>query len=230
MSLLDGLMAYWKLDESSRYADRADSHGGHTLWQEYGPYVINAVVNNGVSLGPGYLYADDHPDLQPLSSDFTLAFWFQDSGYSDGQVLIQKGDSTYEYRIELEYDSLSGRHYVWGKVSGASARGGYFISYNVWAHIALVIKNGVEITMYHNGSPEQTVTHTGPIAGGLGKLWVGYLYGQGGQGGNFDEIGIWKRALSTAEIQQLVSNGNGLSYPFGEVPAKASPFLMFLGI
>jgi hypothetical protein len=32
--------------------------------------------------------------------------------------------------------------------------------------------------------------------------------------GSVDEFGIWKRALTSAEISSLYNSGNGLKYPF----------------
>ena len=32
--------------------------------------------------------------------------------------------------------------------------------------------------------------------------------------GTIDELGIWNRALTDADVSKLYNNGNGLSYPF----------------
>ena len=59
------------------------------------------------------------------------------------------------------------------------------------------------------------------LAGGLAETQGDCLFtiGAGGSGNGgapveVDEVGLWNRALSDAEITQLYNNGNALAYPF----------------
>ena len=47
--------------------------------------------------------------------------------------------------------------------------------------------------------------------------------------GSIDEMGVWNRILTPTEIGQLYNSGNGLAYPFGEVPIAQTGILIGAG-
>ena len=92
-----------------------------------------------------------------------------------------------------------------------------------WHHLATTFAVNDVVSYYIDG-----VVHASGPAKGLTLhrgVTVGGLYGCGGSKGNpgvtafhygvtgnIDELGIWSRALSTAEVEKLYRDGSGLAF------------------
>lgn len=90
------------------------------------------------------------------------------------------------------------------------------ISTNVWYHLVSTYTSG-NLNIYINGSLDKNyVNPTGNLISVSDGLHIGhedawineYFFGI------IDEIGIWSRALSAAEVAALYNGGAGLAYPF----------------
>ena len=79
------------------------------------------------------------------------------------------------------------------------------LSTNTWYHVAMTY-NGSSLSLYLNGNFDFSIPATGPIywEGGDRKLLIGSAYLPNGSkfNGTIDEVRIYQRALSAAEIQQ----------------------------
>jgi len=87
-------------------------------------------------------------------------------------------------------------------------------------HVAIVL-NGNFVKLYINNNLEnQALVNVGNIAPGEIELFGGRAPGPSDLfSGRMDEVGIWDRALSLNEIDQLYNNGAGLPYSaFGTSP------------
>lgn len=88
-------------------------------------------------------------------------------------------------------------------------------STGTWYHLVMTY-NGTTIEMFKNGSSIGTGTPTLNTATGS-TFTIGHDNGTwagGGSDGRIDELGIWSRVLSGAEITELYNGGAGLAYPF----------------
>jgi len=91
---------------------------------------------------------------------------------------------------------------------------------NTWHHVA-VVYDGYYMTSYVDGVAITTpVAQTGNIVSGSDN----FIFGKYNTGnwfkGRMDEFGIWERALSQAEITNLVNGGTGITWTdiFGTIP------------
>jgi len=75
------------------------------------------------------------------------------------------------------------------------------ISLNQWSHIAAVY-DGSSLKFYVNGTLKATTVNAGSIASSTSPLYIGASAAFGGRGfaGGIDEVTIWNKALSQAEI------------------------------
>ncbi len=241
MSLLDSLVSYWKFDENTT-GNRADSHGPHTLNAVGSPQPDPGILGYAVRVGTStWLYVDDHPDFRLGTSDLTISLWAYTTTPADDVYLVYKGDTNIEFAVRMVKDP-SGYYYYEGLLKDSASmtqplivRSANAWTSGAWRHLVFVIKNGVEIEFYSNATRTAN-SWSGTTSGftSSGKYCVGCRI-SGGYSvdyfpGRIDEMGFWRRALSQSEVSELYNSANALSYPFGEVPAKGAPFLMFLGI
>src|SRR5439155_7110598 len=113
---------------------------------------------------------------------------------------------------------------AYGSPSYSDVGGATAIALNTLTHIA-VVRNGANITFYINGTPDISlnVMDTNPFRSGINSLRIG---GQGRGGvnryidGNIDEVRIYNRALTQAEIQSDMSTPVGT--PTNQAPAVSA--------
>ena len=222
MSLLDGLRAYYKFEETS--GDLIDVHndwdgtliGGVTQG-------VTGKIGNAYHLDGVDDYIEIDKDVLPVGTDdFTISLWIymDDADYhsfftkqtssngmfwlgrrTDGDVILWFNDS-----LVIEVETIS--------------------NIQTWEHYVLV-KDGNTFKLYKDGNLIGTGTHSGGLEDA--PVWLGRpLLGGGWTEGKLDEYGIWTRALTEEEILQLYNNGDGLTYPFGEEGTIVTPTTLSL--
>ncbi len=86
----------------------------------------------------------------------------------------------------------------------------------VFHHIVVTMDDSTnELKFYVNGVSIQNTTNSGSPAGGSSTLFIGKREFSGAEGyydGVVDELGVWNRTLTQAEVVQLYNNGDGISY------------------
>lgn len=146
-----------------------DAHGTHNAVQIGDTYVSTAAAKYGTSS----MYFDgvgDYLELKPISTtnsvfgfntgNFTVECWYNVADTSNNYALVGKGPSDAD--DELMVLLLSGQYYVdWGSASNYMQGGSY--TANTWHHFALV-RNGANLTVYHNGVSAVTVATVGSTA------------------------------------------------------------------
>lgn len=224
MVLIDNLISYYKLDESS--GDAIDAHGSDD------GTVTGATQNVSGKINTAYSF--DGNDLVELNSSIsgdtsvTATCWFKTSSSTGFQAILDLnndgGSSTKGFAIE--FDGADG--VIQPLIDGiARGSGSTVINDGTW-HFAVITRNGNDYNVYLDGgsTPEATLTNAGGSFGAVNRI------GQNGHAsidgffiGEVDEVGIWSRVLSTSEMSELYNSGNGLAYPFVsyELTTTASP-------
>jgi hypothetical protein len=216
--LLTGLVAYWKLDETS--GNRLDSSGnGSTLSLLAGAVPSRSgKVNNGADFVPGNcLTCTSNSNLVLGDIDFTIAAWFW-LDVSQSQTVIEKNDGAggIEYTIVINAANQCGILLVPpGGVTYIELPTGATL--NAW-HFVVVQHNATTHTLTiscDNGVGSSSSVAGKPPYAGTGALTIGAGIGGGyGLDGIIDEVGIWKRVLSAGEIATLYNSGAGITHPF----------------
>ena len=222
MALTDGLVSYWKLDETS--GNRADSHGSNTLTETSGSVAYaTGKISNGAEIDAGtggYLSASDSASLG-ITGSISFSFWWKPNDVSVTQVLVFKyrtDNNTREYQIyfDTSTDELA---VVLASVgsTGIAKKWSFSPSNGTWYHIAFSFNATTEYgSLYINGSQVGSAQDYGisSINNSTNPLQIG----AGASGGTrsdavFDEFAIWSRAITGAEVTELYNGGAGLTYP-----------------
>ena len=223
LGLLGGLVAYWKMDEAT--GDALDINGNNLTSYTYN--ILNEVPALGSAAGKintaRDFEADTQQNLRRLSgddlstgNDFTFSLWVNAESLTTYRGIIGKSGANQEFSL---YYYPGGGYFNWSIWSGVySVPLNNFTTITVgnWYHIVcwststqigIAINDGTPATYDHpyglaQAAPLETFA--------IGSYGISSFYWDG----QIDEVGFWKRALTTEERAALYNNGNGLAYPF----------------
>jgi hypothetical protein len=221
VALADNLIAYWTLDEAS--GTRNDSVGSSHLAD------TNTVGSAAGKLGSAASFVAanseclsraDNADLSTGDIDFTLAAWVQLTGTATTRPILGKQSSAAvrEYRLQYEASNTRFRFLVFnaaGSVVGdVSASNFGPPSAGVLYHVAAwhdAANNQVGIAV--NGGTPNTAATTGAPADTAATFYLGFdaanaVYFDG----LIDEVGLWKRVLTSQDRTDLYNGGAGLAF------------------
>lgn len=214
MSLLTGLISYWKFNENS-----VDSHGSNHGTDTDISYVPAKNGNGALFNGISSKSVLTTPIVIPPFAEFTISFWIYgiNTGHGLGGILSPiVGTNGILHFYSDSYCSIG--------MAGGSYTLFNPIPVNQWSHIVLTGDSTGVVKMYCN-----TV-----LSPNIGKNdTVGYIFENFGYTGQYnayldtkiDEFGYWDRLLNDSEISNLYNNGSGLTYPFAS--GNKSNFLQF---
>lgn len=225
-SLLDGLVAYWKLEEAS--GTRVDATGrGNDLTDNNSVGQAAGKVGNAASFvaaSSQYLSRASTADLSVGTSSVTLAGWMKFTTVASVRTLLGKYElNQQEYTLDysesvgtfrfLVSNNGSANTVLTSSFGAASAGAWYFVC--VWRDAT-----AQTINLQINGGAIASVSYTSPsIYSGTAGFGIGGLTYPGNyQDGQIDEVGIWKRVLTAAERTALYNGGAGRSHPFAGSP------------
>lgn len=224
-TLLNGLVAYYKLDETSG-TTAVDSTGTNN------GTINGATINQIGKIGNSFYFdgSGDQVNLGTTNSfsgnaSRTYNIWFKVSSKpSSPVVLIGQSDGTCsDSHFDLQ---LTGTYlYFHGCGAGNDFSGGITYSIDTWYMASVTHDSSTNVTkLWFNGSEVGTQTNSRNTSGSAttylayeprdNRYYSGYL----------DEVGIWDRALSQSEIEELFNNNSGNQYPFGNPKPKYSIF------
>mgnify|MGYP001564181253 CR=1 FL=1 len=229
--LLNQIVAYWKLDESSGTA--ADATGnGYTLSNNNSATYGAGKINNSVIFAASSsqnLYGNSTLGLTQ-GGDITADLWFKPASTPSGgnvYTLFTTGNGgTSPYvRYWIGYADVSGTLKLRFNrertcISNNFTDYATTLSNGTWYHIVMTY-DGTNIRGYLNGSlvagptaqsgngnsscPDTYYTSIGSMVSG------GFI---NNTDGSIDEVGVWSRALTGSEITSLYNGGIGRQYPF----------------
>ena len=224
--LLDGIAAYWKLNEAS--GTRFDKTSNHN----------DLTDNGGVSQGPGatatfqasaaftsastqYLSISPNPDISFAGTDFTFAGWVKYT--ANGCIVAKEQDSsTREFRCDISIGGGDIRWIIFDSSGSVIAQVnspiiGGLDDAGTWFHLILYWDsvNGVAGIQINDGSPDESSPAAVSISNTSALLTFGAQFTSPQYfDGDLDEFGFWKRLLTSSEKARLFNNGLGLTYPF----------------
>lgn len=221
MALSDNLVAYWSLEEAS--GTRVDATGrSNDLTPNNTPGNTTGKVGNAVQLtiaSSQWLSRASTSDLAMGNIDFTIAAWvYADSLGIDSYIVSKWSTGSEEY--SLGYSNGSGfifiinnfAKFVIETVVGVPSTATWYFVVAQHDSVSDLVKISV------NAGTFRTAATAGqfPAAGS-----EGFAVGDSKQAGTaskwngrIDEVGIWKRALSSAEITELYNSGSGRDYAY----------------
>jgi hypothetical protein len=228
-SLSNGLVGYWKMDEASATTTTTDSSGnGNTgsinLWGGGNTATSSARVGGKFGGGIDFDGGDDYVDVGDdnsldLINDLTMGFWVKPSSVQSSSANILRKDAGLVdsnrngFGIEMNGVANSNEYIAgWKHDSTNECWTNIFsLTSDVWQHV-VVTKDDTVLTAYVNG------VSTGSCTGGdstIGtntvSLQIGgwTVYSSRYFNGQIDEVRIYNRALSGAEVVDLYNFAPG---------------------
>lgn len=217
--LSNGLVGYWKMDEASD-ATRVDSSGnGNNLTESASDTVVQSTGKYG-SAGDfergdtEYLEVADNSSLD-LGTTFTLSAWMNvesTTGAYESAIIKGTTNGTWSYSLGTVNNNIVGvmidsDGWVGGGVEIVTAAD--FITPGEWTHITITY-DGSYVRIFKNGAEQ--VSNNFPYATTItpfnssGALRLGYWESQSAYfDGILDEVRIYNRAISPAEVAKLYS-------------------------
>lgn len=219
--LLLGLVAYWKLDETtgttaedSAGFDHTGTLGGADIPTWGTGKINNGLVTHGGLDGTGYSYmwVPASEDFDFGTGDFTIAFWVKSNNTSGYYELFDTGYPVAE-SILFQFIPTSSVNLVIGGSTVISTS--YAITSDTWYHV-VIRRIGTDIDILINGSVIATTVFTDGISCPTANFCIGsYHTGTETLDGTLDEFGIWKgHGLTDESVAALYNSGAGLQYPF----------------
>lgn len=220
-SLLNGIVAYWKLDEAS--GTRADSVGSSSLASTNNVGQAVGIVGSAAQFTAASsqkLSIADNAALSTGTTDFTFAGWFYlDALPGSNAGLIVKDDIGSNREYDLVLTNLNQvQWFVFDSSSGNA---------NVSISTALTVATWVFLVVWYDTSDKKvriqknngsTTTSAGALTNGPKDAAAAFQLGARNNtdyySGRMDEIGFWKRLLTSAEKTTLYNSGAGITYPF----------------
>jgi hypothetical protein len=241
MALIDNILAYYKLDETSgtTITDSTGSYNGAT-----GSATINqtgAATNTNKSYYFNNLNSTTKATLPSSTAfdfgtnNFSIAFWIKGNWSSaNGTAFLGSTASFGTNSTSVKWDWSGGgfgEKLAFSQYNGSTtlSLGSNTLSADTWYHF-VISRNGDTLSIYKNGSLENSSTGwsarncnftkaTGqPTLGWWAADATDYIQVYA------DELGFWTRALSSTEAASLYNSGNGISYPFAAGPTNLKSY------
>ena len=222
--LSDGLVGYWKMDETSGNA--ADSSGvGSTLTNNGTATFSAAKYGNGAELDGSTQFFDaaDNATLS-ITGSLTLSAWIIPDTVTGSHAILGKFDQSNEsYLLSQEADEI--RLYI-DSSSNYETTNAANLAVDTTYHVAAVYDASSQtVKLYLNGILQASTT-TGTIPSSIGDDAGEFAIGAedtGGTAANYfdghiDDTRVYNRALSPAEVSSLYYWGPGpvAYYPLDE--------------
>ncbi len=214
-TLLDGLVAYWKLDEAEGEV-RLDSSGNelhltdnNAVGQSVG--VIGSAADCAYNGADRWLDHEDHPLLR-FDTDFTMSMWvFRMESFFGGDFILNKTGALYLYaHIDAEFrlvlDLIDDSPALLTSIVSDA-----IIEENEWFHVVLY-RSGSTFGLIVNGGPPKTANIGGAVLSPNGVFRIGAMEAGYPFTGLIDEVGKWNRVLTSAEIAELYNSRAGLAF------------------
>lgn len=224
-TLTTNLISYWDMEEAS--GTRYDLHGSNNLTSANSVAQGTGKIGNCADLERGsdqYLWASDSASLPHSGSgdDISAFAWVKFESVVSWETIIQHYLQSGNQRSWSFYHDGSNLNFELsnnGSGTTTSAVVAWTPSTATWYYIGFTYDvSAGEVKFYVNGS-QQGTTQTGKDTSyyaSSARLLIGSFYDGSASSGSFDglieEVGLWKKVLTTGEISDLYNSGNGLPY------------------
>ena len=202
---VDGLALYLQFDEGAGNVARDASGNGHEAALINSPKLVNGKIGKALELAGGaYIEVPDSPDSGfDNVKELTIELWARQATTHDNGIVVKLLTPAFwpcSYNLETWGDSN-----IWfGVDSDASAVSAPGYPLNEWYHLAAVFDGGAQMqTIYLNGKKvAEGAAPTDTVPDGDMPIYIGTVTPANHPFlGAVDEVAIYSRALSAAEIQ-----------------------------
>ena len=220
MAILDNIVAYYKLDESSGNA--IDSVASFDLTNNNTAAYASGKINNAVDFGSGNTNKSlTRADNLGITGDeaLTISGWVKlndEIAADEWEFFGHSDDSANPNYINLRYSYNGGTRRL-GISTGFSLNSLYEITLGTanWYHLIITRDASNNTELFVNSVSQGTGSDAAQDVNANA-----FAIGQTAESSDkfssvlVDEVGVWNRVLTQAEIEVLYNGGSGLQYPF----------------
>ena len=235
MSVITSLVAYWSLDEAS--GDAIDAHGANDMTDTGTVGAASGKVSGARDFerdNGEYFVIADNADLSTGDIDFSIAVWVNIESTGIGSTIFAKWiGSGREWVLEL--DESVGNKFSLVVYSGASfgsvtATTFGSVSTGTWYFVTAwhdSVNNQLGIAV--NAGSADTAAWSNGVQDGTSDIYIAGDITTTRWDGLIDELGFWKKVLTSGERTWLYNSGAGRSYTdiVNEAGAGAKAKVMF---
>lgn len=221
--LLNSLVAYWKLDEAS--GTRVDSTLRGNDLADFNTVTSTTGIQGSaaqfVAANTEYLGRASTADLTVGTGSFTISAWVYLDSLGGTQIVAAKGSGASQASFEV---LLAACHVDQANQCTLQISNGFFyrivnggvLTANAWHHLVAwydrtvgpLLNLFIEVDGVQFGAASAEFVQEATLAFALGRASDGkYLNGR------IDEVGLWKRILTSHERARLFNAGAGVTYP-----------------
>ncbi len=200
------LVGYWSFDE-----------GKGTVATDSSPFKRNGTLQGGATWGPGrfgsgiVLNGTDAyvavPNFQLTTDKITMVAWIKGWKAADWAAIV----SGHPTRLELGFGDNDTLHYTWAVPGAADSpttwnwRGGPVIPQDTWALAAVTLDPTKAVTYLYTdqGGLKQGTNAIAHVSQTFTQLEIGFSFSPRYVRGTIDEVAVYSRALTEAEILSL---------------------------
>lgn len=218
-SLLNGLLAYWKLDEASGtlYDETVNNYDGTGTDLTYQQSTITngvySVSFNGTS--SKLVMGSGGSGFPKPSSAGTVAMWINTSVAADTRLFYCAGGTAggmvfYWNSADPSWMTGNGTTFQEDGFSGST-----MYNDSAW-HLFILSWDGSNKYAYADGTEKINVAWANSVSwtGPTDWTWGATNYGSGWWTGKMDGLGVWNRMITNGERATLYNSGAGRQYPF----------------
>lgn len=200
--ITNGLVAWWKFNGDANDSSGLGNNGT----------VVGAAQTTGQTSAPDTAYAFVASSPQQvinfntpssLGATTTITAWVRPTNYEAGQSTIVQGVNPLSYYVSLNTDGSLQTYRFGTNPPGYASSGTGTVPLNQWTHVAAVW-DASSVKLYVNGILKTTVATTG-----VGLVGAQTIVGAETTArqflGSIDDVRIYNRVLSSAEIASLYS-------------------------
>ena len=215
-----GLVAHWAFDESNgTTADNAASvsTGLDGALAGDAAFTLDGKFGNAVTLDGSGDYVDVAQEMFLDGAEaYTVAAWFNADSGGPARQMIFESSQTWAVSVELSQNNLRIKYSV--EIDGTSVIQETDVDpiEGQWYHVALAYQEDGYTKIFVNG--QELGGFQGTPAGSL-KATDGFHVGTYRNAndrwfkGRIDDVGVWNRPLSAAEVAELWNGGDGREIP-----------------
>jgi hypothetical protein len=224
-TLATNLISYWDMQEAS--GTRYDLHGANNLTDNNTVLSTTGKIGLAADFERGnneYFTAPDSASFPHSASgdDISAFMWVNFESVVSWETFIQHYLAAGNLRSWSFYHDTSAL-YLELSTNGSSATSTATVSWTpstgVWYHIGFTYDvSAGEVKFYVNGA-QQGATQTGKDTSyfaSTAKLQIGTFFDGSSTNGSFDglmdEVGLWKKVLTSTEVSDLYNGGSALPY------------------
>ncbi len=208
--LSNGLIAHYPFNGNANDSSANLNHGtvmGATLTTDRFGNQNSAYSFNGVNQ---YIFSANQSYLNFGASDFSISLWASYANNATNRFLIGKSNGQFEQDKWIVYHDYSPAKYSFhvntpSANSTFSGQATWSFDSNNWHHV-VITRSGSTYKTYINGVLSGQSSGPASIASTTAALTMGMVEAAGYMHGKLDDVRIYNRALSLAEVQILTKD------------------------